>query len=103
MPSSFRMTRLGLGVLTAMLAALVFGASPALAGIGGSATPTWPVAATVGDVFSANVLITNTSTSPNNTENVQMTALFVTPACADGSTSVCLGLNTDPGVFKVLS
>ena len=94
--------RLGLAVI-AMLGALVFGATPAVAGIGGSDVPTWPGTATVGDVINASVLITNTSTTPNNTENVQMTALFVTPACADGASSVCLGANTDPGVFKVLS
>src|SRR5262245_2319010 len=49
------------------------------AGIGGSNTPTWPVTVTVGVTFNANVIIINQSTNPNDTENVLLTSLFVTP------------------------
>src|SRR5262245_59024162 len=41
---------MGLGVVIALLGACLLGATPALAGIGGSAVPTWPSTATVGDL-----------------------------------------------------
>ena len=73
------------------------------AGIGGSNTPTWPVTVTVGTTFSASVIIINQSTPPNDTENVLLTSLFVTPACADSASPICLAGNRDPGVFDVLT
>src|SRR5262249_16001621 len=102
MHSVFGVGRLGLVVVVAMLGALMLSATPAVAGIGGSDTPTWPTTATVGQIINASVLITNTSSGDNATEAIQMTALFVTPACADGLISVCIAPNLDPGVFKVL-
>ncbi len=73
------------------------------AGIGASDTPTWPSPVTVGTIFNASVIIVNQSTLPNETENVLMTALFVTPACADSGSPICLLGSTDPGVFDVLT
>jgi hypothetical protein len=73
------------------------------AGIGGSNTPTWPVTVTVGVTFGASVIIVNQSTPPNDTENVLLTSLFVTPACADSASQLCLAGNRDPGIFDVLS
>src|SRR5262249_45994578 len=72
----------------ALLALVRLGVAPAHAGIGGSATPTWPASATVGEIFSASVLIINTSTTPNETENVGLTTLFVTPACKSGAAAI---------------
>jgi hypothetical protein len=74
------------------------------AGIGGSNTPTWPGTAQVGSTINTSVTVLNTSTSPNDTENVRLVNLFVTPACASTSSpGVCLSPNLDPGVFTVLS
>src|SRR5882724_4628697 len=95
--------RAGLGVAVALLGVFFLGVLPAEAGIGGSATPTYPPTATVGDNIPASVLIVNTSTPNNDTETVNLTTLFVTPACASATTSVCLDPNLDPGIFKVLS
>src|SRR5262245_60094787 len=95
--------RAGLSVGLVILGLVVLAVTPVHAGIGGTATPTWPGTATVGDLFSASVQIINTSTTPNETESVNLTTLFVTPACASGATAVCLPADADPGVFKVLS
>ena len=73
------------------------------AGIGGSNTPTWPVTVTVGVTFNASVIIVNQSTPPNDTENVLLTSLFTTPACADSASQLCLAGNRDPDVFEVLT
>ena len=81
------------------------------AGIGGSNVPTWPATAQVGSTFSASITIVNTSTTPNDTENVALvpttgvsTPVTVTPACADTSGGGhCLPPNLDPGVFTLLS
>src|SRR5262244_2648584 len=91
--------RTGVGAGAALLALVLLGVTPVHAGIGGTATPTWPATATVGDIFSASVQIINNSTTPNETENVNLTTLFVTPACASGAVAVCLPVNVDPGVF----
>src|SRR5262245_56218450 len=88
--------RTGVRVGAALLALVLLGIAPAHAGVGGSATPTWPGSATVGDIFSASVLIINTSTDPNQNENVGLTSLFVTPACKSGLTPICLGGDVDP-------
>ena len=93
---------MGLGVVIALLGACLLGATPALAGIGGSAVPTWPSTATVGDLLTTNITIINTSTPDNNTESVRMTVLLLTPACVQGTTIPCL----DPAAqdtFKVLT
>ena len=93
----------GLGLVMAVLGTLFLSVTPAVAGIGGSDTPTWPTTAAVGNLISTSVFISNTSTAPNDTENVTLTTLFVTPACADSAASTCLAGNEDPGVFKVLT
>ena len=102
---SSKANRMELGVASAagMLVLLLLGVMPAMAGIGGSDTPTWPGTAAVGDLIDASVRIINTSTNPNDTEDVTLTTLFVTPACADSSSPTCLAGNEDPGIFKVLS
>src|SRR5258705_6003737 len=93
----------GLGVIGALFGVFFLGVLAAEAGIAGSATPTWPVSATVGDLINTNVLIVNTSSNPNDTESVSLTTLFVTPACADGTSPICVSPNEDPGIFKVVS
>src|SRR5262245_43516781 len=95
--------RTGVGAGTVLLGLALLGVTPVQAGVGGSAVPTWPGTATVGDLFSASVLIINTSTPTNDTESVGLTTLFVTPACASGAAAICLGSDVDPGIFKVLS
>src|SRR5262245_6133016 len=94
---------MGLGVVIALLGACLLGATPALAGIGGSAVPTWPNTATVGDLLTTTTItITNTSTPGNDTESVQMTVLLLTPACVQGDTVPCLE-PADQDTFKVLT
>src|SRR5262245_64296135 len=95
--------RTGVGAGTVLLGLALLGVTPVQAGVGGSAVPTWPGTATVGDLFSASVLIINTSTPTNDTESVGLTTLFVTPACASGAAAICLGSDVDPGIFKVLA
>jgi hypothetical protein len=73
------------------------------AGIVASDTPAWPSSVAVSTTFSASVVIVNQSTPGNDTESVLLTALFVTPACADNSSPLCLSGNRDPGVFDILS
>ena len=78
--------------------------TPAIGGVGGAALPTWPVSAKVGDVFTATVFFVNTSTVPNDTENLVLDTVFVTPACAQTGGWLCFGDdNSDPGIFEVLS
>lgn len=75
------------------------------AGIGGSDTPTYPPAVTVGQVINASLTVVNLSTSPNDTENVKLVSLFLIPACkVTSGGSVCEpAANQDPGVFAVLT
>src|SRR5262249_786050 len=90
------------GVVT-LLGAIGLFVTPAAAGIGGSDTPTWPTTATGGQLFDAHVVITNSSSGTTATQAIQMTALFRTPPCGDGTgPGICLAPNLDPGVFKVL-
>jgi len=77
--------------------------SRADAKVGGSATPTWPATVAVGATFNASVLILNVSPPPDDTHSIVLTALFVTPACADNVSPICLLPNVDPGTFDVLS
>ena len=94
---------MGLGVVIALLGACLLGATPALAGIGGSAVPTWPNTAKVGDLLTTTTItITNTSTPGNDTESVQMTVLLLTPACVQGDSVPCLE-PADQDTFKVLT
>jgi hypothetical protein len=93
---------MGLGVVIALLGACLLGATPALAGIGGSAVPTWPTTATVGDLLATNITIINSSTPDNNTESVRMTVLLLTPACVQGTTIPCTQ-PADQDTFKVLT
>src|SRR5262245_47910818 len=75
------------------------------AGIGGSDTPTFPTAVTVGDQISASLKVINQSTTPNDTENVKLVTLFLIPACKTtaGGTVCEPAANQDPGVFEVLT
>ncbi len=74
------------------------------AGVGGQSTVVVPATAAVGTTFPATITIRNQSTTPNDTENITVTALFLTPACASGSSSgLCLPGNRDPGVMDVLT
>ena len=98
-----RRSTAGLPVALALFGTLLLNATPAVGGIGGAATPVWPLSATVGELFTASVTITNISTSPNDTEAVILTGASVTPACAGVSFPVCSGMNADPDIFKVLS
>src|SRR5262245_24953583 len=97
--------RTTLGLVVASLTVFLLPTSAA-AGIGGGAVMTWPTTAAVGEIFTASVLIVNLSTAPENTENVLLLTLFVTPACASGLyTPECTATpinNLDPGVFKIL-
>ena len=96
-----RVTGLGLVIV---LAALLLCATSAMAGIGGSVVPTGGNStAAVGDLLNASLKVINTSTAPNDTENVEIISLFFTPSCADSSSPTCLPGNEDPGVFKVLT
>jgi hypothetical protein len=82
---------------------LVLSAPQVEAAIGGSATPTWPPTVAVSTTFSASVVIVNQSPPGNDTESILLTAFFVTPACADDVSVICLPGNRDPGVFDVLA
>src|SRR5262249_3832883 len=89
--------------LVILLAVVLLDVSPAAAKLAASDTPIWPPDAKVGDLITAGVLIVNQSTPPNDTEALQLASLHVTPACASGTSPVCLNPNPDPGIFKVLS
>src|SRR5262245_49672778 len=91
----------GLGLVTVL--GVLLCAMPAMAGIGGSDVPTFPATAAVGDLINVSLKVINQSTAPNDTENVALTTLFLTPSCADSSSPTCLAGNEDPGVFKVLT
>ena len=73
------------------------------AGIRGENSLVWPATAAVGTTFSASLVILNQSTFPTDTEDVTLESFFVTPACASASFGICLGPDTDPGVFDVLT
>src|SRR5262249_31188504 len=74
------------------------------AGIGGSDTPTFPTAVTVGQQIGASLTIINLSTTPSDTENVKLVSLILTPSCGSSAlTPICVDPNLDPGVFQVLS
>src|SRR4051812_4287339 len=79
----------------AMLLGALAGATPALAGIGGSAVPSFPTPMTVGDIKTATIVITNNATTPNRAENVNVTGIFFTPSCASSDGFTCF--TPDPG------
>jgi hypothetical protein len=106
MRRTYKWLVVGLRVVVAALLSVFLLVTTAVAGVGASVESVWPVSAAVGDLFSASLFITNMSTSPNETENVRLTAVFVTPACADGVSPICLAApvdHRDPGIFKLLS
>ena len=83
----FGASRLGTGVgsVVALLGVLFLGAVPATAGIGGGAVPTMPATATIGDLIqTASIIVVNQSTTPNDTETLQLTSLVFTPSCKTG-------------------
>jgi hypothetical protein len=97
---------MGLKVGLAALLSVFLLVTSAAAAVVASVELMWPESAAVGDLFNASLHITNVSTSPNETENVRLTAVFVTPACADGISPICLAApvdQRDPGIFKILS
>ncbi len=71
--------RTAVGVVMAFVGMLVLAVTPAVAGIGGSDVPTWPVSATVGDIINVSITIMNASTTPNDTENVDRRQLLGEP------------------------
>jgi hypothetical protein len=77
----------------------VFAAAPAFAGMGGSVVPSFPTPLNVGDIKTATITITNRSTAPNNDEEVNVSAIFLTPSCASSNGVTCL--TPDQGVFEL--
>jgi uncharacterized repeat protein (TIGR01451 family) len=72
--------------------------TPAFAGLGASVVPSFPTPEDVGDIKTATVTIKNNSTTPNNTENVDVSGIHVTPSCAASDGFACQ--TVDPGVFQ---
>jgi hypothetical protein len=77
----------------------MFASVPAFAGMGGSMVPSFPTPLTVGDTKTATITLINRSTAPNNDEDVNVSAIFLTPSCASSNGITCLAL--DPGVFEL--
>ncbi len=92
---SLRSAFAGLG---AFLALMLLGATSATAGVGGSVIPGFPATLNVGQTLSSTVTITNNSTSPNQTENVNVSGIFFTPSCASDDGFTCF--TPDPGVYQ---
>src|SRR4030042_5081332 len=92
-------------ILVLALITGMFLMSPGLtfAGVGGSATPTYPVHVEIGETdVPVNITIENKSSVPQNTCNVQFTSVFHTPSCGDFSNlQTCAA--PDPGVFSVVN
>jgi len=80
-------------VVSGMIAAM-----PAIAGVGGSVIPSFPTPIKVGDIKTATITITNRSTTPNNTETVNVSAIFMTPSCQATDGFNCL--TPDKNVFQ---
>jgi hypothetical protein len=81
-----------------LLAASTLAAVPAYAGMGGSVVPAFPTPLNVGDIKTASITITNRSTRPNDTENVNVSRIMFTPSCGRSDGFSCS--IPDPGVFK---
>src|SRR3954471_10422138 len=82
-----------IGVLAGMAMTL-----PAIAGVGGSVIPSFPTPIKVGDIKTATITITNRATAPNNTETVNVSAIFLTPSCQATDGFNCL--TPDLNVFQ---
>src|SRR3954470_13269967 len=76
----------------------MWAALPALAGVGGSVIPSFPTPIKVGDIKTATITVTNRSTTPNNTETVNVSAIFLTPSCQATDGFNCL--TPDKNVFQ---
>ena len=75
----------------------------AIAGVIGSAGPTYPTSVAVGETnIPVAISVENKSTTPQNTCSTQFAAIAHTTSCGDtGSLSLCD--NPDPGVFEVVN
>jgi hypothetical protein len=76
-------------------------AAPASAGVGGAVVPMLPSPVNVGQILTADIIITNYSTFPNDSENLSVTGIVITPSCAAGDGFNCR--TPDPGVFQFYS
>jgi hypothetical protein len=88
-----------IGALLGSLLVLTVVVSRADAGIASSVTLTWPDTLATHEEFTGSIVIVNQSTSSNASENITLTTLFVTPACAARTSPVCLPPNLDPFIF----
>src|SRR5436190_15071377 len=112
MSSEFGAVRRGLLALGSLLAlsllpvTLAFAATGIIPkGAGGAATPDFvPNTVNVGDTFAGSLTLTNLGIGGtgniNQTENVLVTNIFLTPSCGGGS-GVCTIGQEDPGVFVI--
>ena len=80
----------------------------AFAGVGFGVTPQFPANVTVGQTgIPATIQVTNTSTPGDDTSNIQITSLFLVPACGTtfgvAPNNNCPAAQADPGVFQLSS
>ena len=74
----------------------------ALAGVAGSAGPSYPSVMSIGDSdVAVSIQIINNSSDPHNSENIIVDDIFHTPSCASSASSICQPANADPGVFEI--
>lgn len=74
-------------------------ATPALAGVGGSVAPTYPMGPLhVGDTVPAALTITNSSNGANAGDRVSVSSIHHLPSCGAAEESCTVA---DPGVFEV--
>src|SRR5687767_11318013 len=92
-----RMLRSALGT-GAFLALMFHAPTPAVAGVGGAAAPSYPASVNVGQIFAAALVITNGSDGTNASENMNVLGIFHTPSCGAGIGS-CTA--QDPLVFQL--
>src|SRR5882724_3365344 len=89
--------------MVALFAGLLFGATPALAGVGLSVVPDYQATVKVG---LTNLPGTLTISNANNAENAansdEVTNIQITLSCGSTATGAhCLAPNQDPGVFAI--
>ncbi len=89
----------GVATVGSIFALALLGVTPAAAGVGGAAGPTWPPTLNVGNDISGYVDIVNASDGVNAAENVNILSIFFTPSCAAQSSGLCT--TPDPGVFSI--
>lgn len=89
------------GAVALVMGALVVIAGPATAATALSATPTFPVASTVGQTINAAVVITNVSTGAEATGTVSLSDTTLVPSCGTIASVDCPPASADPGVFQV--